>query len=145
MLGDEIAIYLAGQGLGLVVGSTGSGGIFSLPFPTEAGDSATCVIEYPGKPPIRAMGPALQAPIFEQARFQLCSRDLSDRGFECRSLQKNMLNALSHLQVNLAGTTGGVVVYGYVESLTPPFFLKYDESGRVVYATNYSALKAVSP
>lgn len=145
MLADEIVIYLAGQSLGLTVGSTGTGGIFSVPFPTEAGDSATCIIEYQGKPPIRAMGPALQQPIFEQARFQVVSRDVSDRAFECRSLQKSILNSLSHLAVNLAGTTGAVTVYGYVETLTPPFFLKYDESGRIVYASNYSALKQVSP
>lgn len=144
MLADEIVTYLAGQGLGLTIGSTDTNGLFAVPFPTEAGDAATCIIEYAGKPPIRAMGPVLQAPIFEQAKFQVLSRDISDRALDCRTLQKNVQNTLMHLATNLVGSSGGTTVYGYIEAMQPPFFLKYDENGRIYFASNYVALKQVS-
>lgn len=145
MLPDEIAIYLAGQSLGLVIGATSAGGLWSVPFPTEAGDSATCVIEYPGRPAIRAMGPALGAPLFEQAKFQVLSRDTRDRGYECRSLQQSITARLSQMAATLTTSTGGTTVYGYVEPLQPPFFLKLDESSRIYFVTNFMAYKQASP
>lgn len=145
MLPDEIVRYLSTAGLGLTIGSTGTNGIFNVPFPTEAGDAATCVIEYPGKEPIRAMGPALQAPVFEDVKFQVVSRDKSDNAFTCRSLQKNIWAALTHLASTLTGSTGGTTVYGYVDSVQSPFFMKYDDNARIYYACNYRALKVLSP
>lgn len=145
MLADEIAIFLAAASLGLTVGSTAANGIFAVPFPTEAGDTATCVIEYPGKPPIRAMGPNLQAPVFERAKFQVLSRDGSNSSFDCRALQKNIWAALTHQSGTLTGTTGGTTVYGYIDALSSPFFLKFDENARIYYACNFEAYKVLSP
>lgn len=141
MLADDIATYLAGAGLGLSMGSS-SNGIFSTPFPTEAGETATCVIEYGGEPPLRAMGPALTAPVVERPRFQVVSRDASDNAMTCRSLQKDIWNKLEHHAATLAGATGGTTVYHFIEALSSPSFLKLDESGRVYYACNFRAQKA---
>lgn len=145
MLADEIVNYLSGAGLGLVIGSTDTNGIFAVPFPTEAGDTSTCVIEYPGQGPIRAMGPSLQAPVFEVVKFQVVSRDVNDRAFNCRSLQKNIWAALTHTGPTLTGTTGGTTVYGYIDGVQSPFFLKYDENARIYFVCNYRALKVLSP
>ena len=125
------------------VGSS-SNGIFSAPFPTEAGDSATCVIEYGGEPPLRAMGPAGTAPVMELPRFQVVSRDASDNAQVCRTLQKAIFNALEHQAGTLTGSTGGTTVYNFIEALSAPAFQKFDESGRVYYSCNFRAKKQVT-
>lgn len=146
MLADEIARYLAGAGLGLTVGATSGNGIFAVPFPTEAADAATCVIEYPGLKPVRAMGPNLTAPIFEAAKFQVLSRDTPDNAYTCRRLQLGIWAALCHLSTTLVTSTGGSTFYGYIEGVqSAPFFLKQDDSLRLYYACNYLAWKAPSP
>lgn len=146
MLADEIAQYLAGAGLGLVVGATSANGIFAVPFPIQAGDAATCVIEYPGLKPVRAMGPNLQPPIFEAAKFQVLSRDTPDNAQTCRRLQQSIWAALCHLSTTLVGSTGGSTYYGYIDGIqSAPFFLKQDDSARVYYVCNYMAWKAPSP
>lgn len=139
MLSDEIATYLASQGLGLTMGSTGTGGIFNVPFPTEAGDTATCVIEYPGMEPIRAMGPSLSVAVFEQPKFQVVSRDITDRAYSCRMLMDNIFANLTQLSATLTGGDGSQAFYGFIEPMQSPFFLKYDANGRILYSCNFRA------
>ena len=104
MLGDEIATYLAGAGLGLSLSSTSGGVVFGVPFPPEAPDTACCVIEYGGGPPLDAFGASLSAPVYEQPRFQVLCRDRSDNAATCRALANSIYKALRHF----SGTLGGV-------------------------------------
>lgn len=145
MLADEIAQFLASQGLGLTVGSTAANGVWSVPFPTIASDTATCVIEYSGQAPLRSMSPTQSNPVFERAKFQVVSRDLPENAGTCRALQKSIQGVLQNMSGNLTTSTSGTTFYGYMDALQPPFFLKYDESARIYYAANYLAIKQVSP
>jgi hypothetical protein len=52
VLGDEVATYLAGAGIGMSLSSTSGWIIFGVPFPPEAPNAAACVIEYGGSAPV---------------------------------------------------------------------------------------------
>jgi len=111
MLGDEIATYLAGAGLGLTLSSSGTQ-VYGVPFPAEAPDTAACVIEYGGLAPYDAFGPSLSAPVFERPRFQIVCRDAQDRIAACRALILAVEKTLRHF----SGTMGSVT-YGFVQAL----------------------------
>lgn len=140
MLGDEVASYLAGAGLGLSATTAGGTVIFADPFPPTAPDTAVCIIEYGGSGSDDAFGPSLSSPVFEHPRFQLLCRDRPDNALACRTLAHNAKKKLRHF----SGTMG-TVTYGYVRALGPVFFLKYDENARVHYACNFECTKQESP
>jgi hypothetical protein len=141
MVGDEVAEYLAGAGLGLTVGSSGANGVFAVLFPVEANDTATCVIEYASDLSVESMGASLSPVLLERPRFQVICRDLQDNARTCRSLAQSIYKKLRHY----SGTMGSASVsYPFVNSMGVPFFLKIDENMRVLYACNYVAYKAES-
>ena len=140
MLGDEIATYLAGAGLGLSLSSTSGGIVFGVPFPPEAPDTACCVIEYGGGPPLDAFGASLSAPVYEQPRFQVLCRDRSDNAATCRALANSIYKALRHF----SGTIGGVS-YGFIQAVQPVAFLKFDENNRPYYYSEFDCRKQESP
>lgn len=139
MVGDEVANYLAGAGIGMSLSSTSAGIVFGVPFPPEAPDTASCVIEYGGLAPVDAMGASLSPSIFEQPRFQLLCRDKSDNLAACRALANAAYKVLRRFSGAMAG-----VNYAYVQALGPVFFLKFDENERGYYACNFQARKAES-
>jgi len=140
VLGDEVATYLAGAGLGLSLTTSSSNGVFAVPFPPLAGDTATCVIEYGGRENVDAFGPSLSAPIFQRPRFQVVCRDSADNALACRTLAESIYKKLRHFSGTLSGVT-----YGFVKAHRPPFFLNYDENQRIHYAINFEAHKTESP
>jgi len=148
-LEDEVANYLAGAGLGLTLGSSQANGVFADPFPPAAHDTSTCVVVYSGEESVKAFGPSLVADILEKPRFQVMTRDTPDKVRECKRLMLNINKKLRSLAgvtlTSVLPNSTGSVSYAYVKALGPPFFLKYDEAQRVVYACNYVALKAESP
>ena len=145
MLADEVAGYLAGQGLGLTLGSSAANGVFAVPFPPEANDTATAIIEYGGEPPLDAFGPSLSAPVFERPRFQVCCRDRSDNTATCRGLIQSIYKKLRHFSGTMPiAFDPNSTVYGFVQALSPPAFLKFDENQRVYYVVSFSARKVES-
>jgi len=145
MLGDEIAAYLANAGLGLSLTSTSGGRIFAVPFPPDSPDSASCVIEYGGSANVDAFGPSLAAPVLQQIRFQVLARDHSNNQLACRSLAEQIYMHLRHFSGVLSGSTGGSVTYAFVKCIVPPFFLKFDENQRCIWAAgDFEALKSES-
>ena len=142
MLGDEVAGYLAGAGLGLTIGSSGANGVFATVFPPDAADTATAIIEYGGDMTYDAFGPSLATPVFERPRFQVCCRDESNNTLTCRRLIQSIYKKLRHF-AGVMGSTGQVT-YGFIQAAAPPFFLKFDESQRVYYACNFMAIKSES-
>lgn len=145
---DEIAYYLASAGLGLTFSASSAGGIHAGPFPPEASDTATCVIQTPGSPDIRGFGASLSTPFMEVPRFQVLTRDTADRQAIVRkliiSIDKKLDFFVGDMSSILTGATGTVTYY-MIQSLGPPCFLKFDESHRVYYYANYEAYKQESP
>jgi len=138
VLGDEVATYLAGAGVGLSLSSSGTV-VFGVPFPPEAPNAAVCVIEYGGSAPVDAFGPSLSPSIFEQPRFQVLLRDTSDNLAACRALANSVYKVLRRY----SGLMGGIN-YAYVRALGPVAFLKFDENQRGYYYCEFEARKAES-
>ena len=146
MLGDEVANYLAGQGLGFSLTATTSGTqIFGVPFPPDATtDALACVIPYGGGENIDAFGPSLAAPLFQIARFQLLVRDHSNNQKNVVFLIEQAYRNLRHFVGSLTGTSGVSVRYVWVKSLQPPAFLKFDENQRCHWVWSAEAMKEES-
>lgn len=145
MLPDEISAYLAGQGIGVsLVSSTSASQIFNVPFTVEGPDAAACIIEYPGFPADRAMGAIGADPLLERPKFQVLVRDIADNAYSARLLAKQIYSKLMQFSGTLTGSTGGTCFYAYLEPMQSPFFLRYDEAGRIVYAINFKVRKVLS-
>lgn len=138
MLGEEIANYLVSAGVGLSASTSGMP-VFGKPFPPTAPDAAACVICYGGEDPLDAMGPDGAAPVFERPRFQLLVRDTDDNAFGAEAICEAAKKALRHRSVTLSG-----VFYGFIRSLGPVFFLKFDENQRPHYAAEFAVMKKES-
>ena len=132
----EVATYLAAQGLGLTVGSTGN--LFPVPFPPSAPQAAVCLREYGGGPAIRNFGASLAAPVCEVRRFQVLTRDVANNFGTAQTLAQNISNQLD----SIGDTTLSAVRYLNIVALGPPRYLGEDENGRHEFAQNFEAFRA---
>lgn len=147
MLGDEVANYLAGLGVGFTLtAATSATRIFGVPFPPDSTvpDAAACVIPYGGGENIDAFGPSLAAPLFQVARFQVLVRDHTDNQKSVVFLIEQAYRNLRHFVGTLTGTSGVQVRYVWVKSLAPPSFLKFDENQRCNWVWNAECMKEES-
>ncbi|MEY4955953.1 MAG: hypothetical protein RL409_210 [Gemmatimonadota bacterium] len=136
MLLDEITNYLAGAGLGLTVGTN----LWMLPVPETADQSIiqTMVLEYGGRPPLRAMGPSLGDPVAETPRFNVGVIGQYEQFQDARQLAEDVYQALD----NLANTTLGATRYLLVRALQPPIYLAPDdEDNEHHFSINFEAVK----
>lgn len=121
MLANEIATYLAGQSLG-TLGTD----IFDVPFPHDAPDIALCVVERPG---IFDDTFKRDASVLEEGEFQVISRGSREDVAGSRLKIDQVKDALRRLgPVSLSGT-----MY-YDVRPSSPYFLRYDEEGRPMWA-----------
>ena len=147
-LGDEVATYLAGAGIGLSLNAaaTSATPVFGIPFPPdpEAPDASVAVIAYAGRESLDAFGASLAGAIFERARFQVLNRDITNNQQTCVTLAGNIYKKLRHFSGTMTSSTGGTVTYAFVRALGPPSFLKLDENQRAYWFTNYECMKSES-
>jgi hypothetical protein len=139
MLVDDVAEYLGTAGLGLTVGTN----LFKVPVPeTATADIQVAVVEYGGRPAIRAMGPSLGAPVAEVSRFQVAVIGQLNDYEASRDLIEDIYRALD----NLAETTLGTTRYLLIRALQPPFYMPPGETGdpnaQQHFSCNFEAMKA---
>ena len=133
MLPVEVGDYLAGQGLGLTVGTN----LRYVPLTDADPDPAVAILETPGSQSEGAFGPSLSAPAFEHPRFVVIVRGSRDGGLVARTLAESIHKKLERLgPVTRAGT-----VYFDVRAQQPPFGPDYDANERVIYRAVYEATK----
>lgn len=132
MLGSEIAAYLVAQGLGTI-----DVDVFAVPFPFDAPDVVLCVAEraggYEG-----AFGGSLSPAAFEDGEFQVLARGARD-GVGASRTKIDMVRSKLH---RLGPVTLGSTPYYDVRCSTP-YFLRYDEEGRPMWALNCVTEKEV--
>lgn len=125
MLVDEVAEYLGGASLGLVVGSN----LWKVPVPetTSTTGPQVGVVEYAGRPALRAMGPSLGDPIAEVTRFQVGVIGQLDQYEETREMAESIYQALDNLaNTSLPSSTGSR--YLLIRALQPPFYMAPDDN-----------------
>jgi hypothetical protein len=125
VLGSEIAAYLVAQGLGTL-----DVDVFAVPFPFDAPDVALCVAERAGNFE-GTFGVSLSAAAFEDGDFQVISRGARD-GIGASRTNIDLAKAKLH---RLGPITLGSTPY-YDIRCSSPFFLRYDEEGRPLWALN---------
>lgn len=138
MLVDDICSYLAGAGLGLTVGTN----LFKLPQPEmSTADPAVMLIEYGGRPAMRAMGPSIGDPVAEVTRFQVATIT-SLNGYQSG---RNMIESVYQALDNLADTTIDGTRYLLIRALQPPFYMPPGEMGdpnaQHHFSVNFEAMK----
>jgi len=138
MLLDDIATYLEGAGLGLTIGTN----LWKVPVPEMASQSTgiqVAIIEYGGRPSIRAMGPSLGAPVAEVARFNIGVIGQLEDFANTRTKAEDIYRALD----NLADQTLGTTRYLLVSALQPPIYATPDdEDAEHHFSVNFEAVKA---
>jgi minor capsid protein len=138
MLLDDVATYLANQGLGLTVSVNLFKGLAPEVFP--ASTPVVSLIEYPGRAAARAMGASLSDPIAgEFPRFQANVLVPLDNYQSGRTLAENIYKKLD----NLANTTLGTTNYFLISAVQPPFYMPPDDANATHrFVANYEARKA---
>jgi hypothetical protein len=96
------------------------------------------VLEYGGRPPMRAMGASLGDPVAEVPRFNVGVIGQYEQFQDARQLAENVYQALD----NLANTTLGATRYLLVRALQPPIYLAPDdEDNEHHFSINFEAVK----
>lgn len=139
MLADDIVDYLAAAGIGLTTGTN----IFKVPVPeTTAAAQVVSVIEYGGRPAIRAMGPSIGAPVAEVSRFQVAVIDQLNNYESARAMIESIYKKLDWL----SNTTLGSTLYLQVRALQPPFYMPpgetQDPNAQHHFTCNFECWKA---
>lgn len=137
MIVDELANGIGAASIPLVGGGNVTVGqsLFSYPWPV-APDMAVLIGEYPGEAGVHVKD--LKEPVLERPRFQIQVR--AKRYPDARLLAERVYRFLNGYRGDL-----GSVYYSRIEALSPPAFLRWDESGRALVVCNYKANKERSP
>lgn len=123
MLANDIATRLSAVALG-TLGTD----LFDVPFPHDAPDVATCVVDRPGSYE-GTFGASLSAAAFEEGEFQVITRGSREAVTASRAAIEAVKTALHRLgPIALGGKT-----YYDIRTSTP-YFLRYDEEGRPMWA-----------
>ncbi len=143
-LGQEVANYLAGAGIGLTISSSGTP-VYGTPFPPESPAAAVAVIPYVSEGYVEAFGASLSGVLGERVRFQVVTRDDRDNMKSTEELANSINRVLRRYSggMSVPGSTASIT-YFYVRSMGSPTFLKYDEDDRALYSCNYKAHKEES-
>ena len=132
---SDVTTYLAGASLGLTVGSTGN--LINVPFSDVSPQAVVCIIQYSGRPAVRAFGASIGAPVCEVHRFQITARDIANNFSTAQALIESIHAALDHLgESTLSGTR-----YLNVTAVAPPFYLGQDDDDRHRFVCNFEAWK----
>jgi hypothetical protein len=136
MLIDDITNHLSTSVSGLTVGVN----LWKLPVPETASSSAiqVSVVEYPGRPAMRAMGPSAGAPVAEISRFNVAVYGQLDDFENTRGMAESIYTTLDYMSETTLGTTR----YLHVRALQPPIHLPPDdENAQHHFSVNFEAMK----
>lgn len=100
-------------------------------------DDLIGLFETGGPPPVHAMASAPGRALVEQPHVQLVVRDT--RPDDAKKTAQDCLRLLD----GRGGIINGVH-YGGIFAMQPPFYFRLDETGRVCYACNFIATKAMA-
>lgn len=137
MLVDDVANYLESAVTGLAIGTN----LWKLPVPETASttDIQVSVIEYGGRPAMRAMGPSVGAPVAEVTRFNVAVYGQLDDFENTRTKAEEIYQALDFL----SDATLGATRYLHVRALQPPMSMTPDdENAEHHFSVNFEAVKA---
>lgn len=137
MLLDDIANHLSTAVSGLTLGTN----LWKVPIPESASSSdiQVSVLEYGGRPPLRAMSDSLGEPIAEIVRFNIAVQgDLND--FEdTRQKAEDIYRALDFMSDETLGSTR----YLHIRALQPPLSFPPDnDNAQHRFSINFEAMKA---
>jgi hypothetical protein len=131
MLLDELSAYLGTQGIG-TVGTD----IFNGIIP-DSPDALVSLIEYGGVSPVHALGGGNAK--WERPQVQVVVRATT------YSAARTKIETIYKLLHKLTNTALSSVLYLMIEAVQSPFFLRRDESTRVLLACNFQISKELSP
>ena len=131
MLLDELATYLAAQGIG-----TQGVDLFNGVLPDSPPD-AVALFEYGGVAPVHALGGG-QAK-YERPRVQVVARATT------YSAARSKIETIYKLLQAVSNASLSSVRYLSIEAVQSPFLLTRDENARVVLACNFQIVKELSP
>lgn len=130
MLLDEIASYLASQGVG-----TEGVDLFKSLMPDEP-SNCVALYDYGGSPPAMTLGAG--AAQWEEPRIQVVARATT------YSAARTKIGDVFTVLHSLLNTTLSGTLYISIEAVQSPFLLDRDESGRVRCACNFHIRKVLS-
>lgn len=136
MLLDDIANHLSTAVAGLSLGTN----LHKMPVPETASSSMmqVSIIEYGGRPAMRAMGPSAGSPVAEIARFNVAVYGGLSEFQATRLLAFSIHDALDYVSETTFSTTR----YLHIRALQPPMHLPPDdENGFHHFSINFEATK----
>jgi hypothetical protein len=136
MLLDDIANHLSTA----VAGLTLDVNLWKLPIPETVTSTAVqvAVLEYGGRPAMRAMGPSAGAPVAEITRFNIAVVG----GLSAYATTRTMAESIYETLDFTSETTLGTTRYLHIRALQPPiYFPPDDESAQHHFSVNFEATK----
>lgn len=136
MLLDDIANHLSTSVAGLTLDSN----LWKLTIPetVTSTDIQVGVLEYGGRPALRAMGPSAGAPVAEIVRFNVAViGQLSDYQ-NTRELAEDIYETLDFMSETTLGSTR----YLHIRAMQPPiYFPPDDQNAQHHFSVNFEAMK----
>lgn len=139
-LGDELCIYLQGQGIGLNFNGAGTVNLYSTLMPDQP-DLAAAVIERGGLPPLRTLtggpvGNTLPESKFDQPTVMIRVRSGMTGYAAGNTLAQNIYKKLQGVyETNLNGT--GTMFFHLITAMQYPIYLGRDERQRHMWSQNF--------
>lgn len=133
---DAVATYLAGQSLGLTVGTN----LFKANLP-DSPDAAVAIYEWGGQSNEKTFASLPGQAILERPSFQVVVRSARENitvgaYSTARALAESIYRKLDGYQGTLSNT-----VYKLISCESNPYYLKTDENARHHIAADYDAIK----
>lgn len=126
---DDMADYLSTSGIG-TIGTN----LFKTLLP-DSPDACVAIFATGGMEPAHAMGAGPGGAVAERPNIAVWSRD-------ARPDNAEFLARKAFFLLDKLGRTINGVEYKAIFALQTPFFLQRDETGRAIYACNFSVVRA---